>query len=208
MRRLRTERSNWFDTPRRRWYQRSAEETISLKIWSSTLLSVIEMSRCREVVLARVSQLSKEDFQTCRRHDWRIDRLDQRSDVFVATVLQELQTWQRRSGAWRGSGMMNSSSGKQNRKIWAHKSTGKFPMDEFKALLRAKADFWDNKSICRRCRSLMRWSSDSWVFDSFESSFSCLFDNRNATDPKIEPRWCLNSECIPIFLLYTASRAR
>ena len=172
MRRLRMERSNWSVTPRRRWHQRSAEETISLKMWSSTWFSVIEISRCREAFLARVSQLSKEDFQICRRHDWRIDRLDQRNDVFVATVLQELQTWQRRSGAWRESGTMKSWSGKQNWKIWAHKSTGKFPAGDCKALLCARADFWDNKSICRRCLSLMRWSSDSWVSDSFESRFS------------------------------------
>jgi hypothetical protein len=129
------------------------------------------MSRCSKAFPERVNQLSREDFQIYRRDDWRIERLDQRRDVFVATVLQELQTWQRRSGASRGFGMMNSCSGKQRRKIWTHNSTGKFPMDEFKALQRARADFWDNKSICRRCCSPMRRSSKSWVSDISASIF-------------------------------------
>ena len=85
--------------------------------------------------------------------------------MFAAMVLQEVQTWQRRSGAWRGLGMMKSWSGKQSRKIWAHSSTGKFLKGEFKSVVEARTDFWGDKSICGR------WSSGSWISDSFESRF-------------------------------------
>jgi len=149
-----------------RWYHLSAVEVISCTIPASkagSMYAGMDMSRERYAFSDRFNQHSREDFHMFLRQDPRMENLDHRRGVPVATLLHGLQIWHSSKGACRGFGWTNSSSGKHRKNICAHNSMGSLPCGDSASLRRrSRVSVRESRSTCIRLRCLMRSARDIW----------------------------------------------